>query len=41
MKVQEALEYLMQEEEQKLVDMDSVRGGAVERVEQAGIIFRG
>ena len=39
MKVQEALEYLMQEEEQKLVDMDSVRGGAVERVEQAGIIF--
>ena len=39
MKVQEALEYLTQEEEQKLVDMDSVRRGAVERVEQAGIIF--
>ena len=39
MKVQEALEYLTQAEEQKLVDMDSVRRGAVERVEQAGIIF--
>ena len=39
MKVQEALEYLTQEEEQKLVDMDSVSRAAVERVEQAGIIF--
>ena len=29
----------MQEEEQKLVDMDSVARAAVERVEQAGIIF--
>ena len=39
MKVPEALEYLTQEEEQKLVDMDSVARTAVERVEQAGIIF--
>jgi ATP-dependent HslUV protease ATP-binding subunit HslU len=39
MKVPEALEYLMQEEEQKLVDIDSVAKTAVERVEQAGIIF--
>jgi ATP-dependent HslUV protease ATP-binding subunit HslU len=39
MKVPEALEYLTQEEEQKLVDMDSVSRTAVERVEQAGIIF--
>jgi ATP-dependent HslUV protease ATP-binding subunit HslU len=39
MKVPEALEYLMQEEEQKLIDMDSVARTAVERVEQAGIIF--
>ena len=28
-----------QEEEQKLIDMDAVAGAAVERVEQAGIIF--
>jgi ATP-dependent HslUV protease ATP-binding subunit HslU len=39
MKVTEALEYLTQEEEQKLIDMDSVARTAVERVEQAGIIF--
>jgi ATP-dependent HslUV protease ATP-binding subunit HslU len=39
MKVPEALEYLTQEEEQKLVDMESVSRTAVERVEQAGIIF--
>src|SRR5438128_2608090 len=39
MKVPEALEYLTQEEEQKLIDMDSVARTAVERVEQAGIIF--
>ncbi|HMJ86069.1 MAG TPA: ATP-dependent protease ATPase subunit HslU [Vicinamibacterales bacterium] len=38
-KVPEALEYLRQEEEQKLIDMDSVARAAVERVEQAGIIF--
>ncbi|MGH9320902.1 MAG: ATP-dependent protease ATPase subunit HslU [Vicinamibacteria bacterium] len=39
MKVPEALEYLIQEEEQKLVDMDQVGRMAVERTEQAGIIF--
>ena len=38
-KVPEALEHLTQEEEQKLIDMDSVARTAVERVEQAGIIF--
>ena len=39
MRVPEALEYLTQEEEQKLIDMESVARTAVERVEQAGIIF--
>jgi ATP-dependent HslUV protease ATP-binding subunit HslU len=39
MKVPEALEYLVQEEQQKLIDMDSVSRTAVERVEQTGIIF--
>jgi ATP-dependent HslUV protease ATP-binding subunit HslU len=39
LKVPEALEYLATEEEQKLIDMDSVARAAVERVEQAGIIF--
>jgi ATP-dependent HslUV protease ATP-binding subunit HslU len=39
MKVPEALEYLAQEEEQKLIDMDSVAKAAVVRVEQSGIIF--
>jgi ATP-dependent HslUV protease ATP-binding subunit HslU len=38
-KVPEALEYLAHEEEQKLIDMDSVSRTAVERVQQAGIIF--
>src|ERR1041384_5069428 len=38
-KVPEALDYLKAEEEQKLIDMDSVTKAAVERVEQAGIIF--
>jgi ATP-dependent HslUV protease ATP-binding subunit HslU len=38
-KVPEALEYLTQEEEQKLIDMESVARSAVSRVEQAGIIF--
>jgi ATP-dependent HslUV protease ATP-binding subunit HslU len=38
-KVPEALEYLTQEEEQKLIDMDSVARAAVDRVEQSGIIF--
>ncbi len=35
----EALEALSQEEEQKLVDMESVARAAVERVQEAGIIF--
>jgi ATP-dependent HslUV protease ATP-binding subunit HslU len=39
LKVPEALEYLATEEEQKLIDMDSVARAAVERVQQAGIIF--
>jgi ATP-dependent HslUV protease ATP-binding subunit HslU len=39
MKIAEALEYLIQEEEQKLVDMDQVTRFAVERVENSGIIF--
>ena len=39
MKVDEAMEYLVQEEESKLVDMDQVTRIAVERVEDNGIIF--
>jgi ATP-dependent HslUV protease ATP-binding subunit HslU len=39
MRVGEALEYLIQEEEQKLVDMDQVTRVAIERVERSGIIF--
>jgi ATP-dependent HslUV protease ATP-binding subunit HslU len=39
LKVPEAVEYLTQEEEQKLIDMESVARTAVGRVEQAGIIF--
>jgi len=39
LKVPEAMEYLIQEEEQKLVDMDTVARVAVTRVEQSGIIF--
>jgi ATP-dependent HslUV protease ATP-binding subunit HslU len=38
-KVSEAFEYLIQEEESKLIDMDQVTRTAVERVEQSGIIF--
>jgi ATP-dependent HslUV protease ATP-binding subunit HslU len=38
-KVAEAREHLLQEEQQKLVDMESVARIAVERVEDAGIIF--
>ena len=37
--VPEALDALRQEEEQKLVDMDSVARAAVERVQSAGIVF--
>src|ERR1017187_6144813 len=39
MKVSEAFEYLIQEGEQRLVDMDQVTRIAVERVENSGIIF--
>jgi ATP-dependent HslUV protease ATP-binding subunit HslU len=39
MKVSEAMEYLIQEEEQKLIDMEQVTRTAVERVENSGIIF--
>jgi ATP-dependent HslUV protease ATP-binding subunit HslU len=39
MKVSEAFEYLIQEEEQRLIDMDQVTRIAVERVENSGIIF--
>ena len=38
-RVPEALGLLAQEEEQKLVDMDTVARAAVDRVQQAGIIF--
>ncbi len=39
MRVAEALEYLVQEEEQKLIDMDQVTRVALDRVERGGIIF--
>lgn len=39
MRIDEAMEYLMQEEEERLIDMDSVARSALERVESAGIIF--
>ncbi|OFW05517.1 MAG: HslU--HslV peptidase ATPase subunit [Acidobacteria bacterium RIFCSPLOWO2_12_FULL_59_11] len=39
MRVAEAMDYLIQEEEQKLIDMDQVTRTAVERVEQSGIVF--
>jgi ATP-dependent HslUV protease ATP-binding subunit HslU len=39
MRVEEALEYLIQEEEERLVDMDAVARAALERVESNGIIF--
>jgi ATP-dependent HslUV protease ATP-binding subunit HslU len=39
MRVGEAMEYLVQEEEQKLIDMDQVTRTAIERVEKNGIIF--
>src|SRR5438105_7303135 len=39
MRVAEALDYLLQEEEQKLIDMDQVTRVALERVERSGIIF--
>ena len=39
LKVNEAFEYLIQEEEQRLIDMDQVTRVAIDRVENAGIIF--
>ncbi len=39
MRVSEALDYLVQEEEQKLVDMDQVTRIALEKVERNGIVF--
>jgi ATP-dependent HslUV protease ATP-binding subunit HslU len=39
MKVTEAFDYLVQEEESRLIDMDQVTRSAVERVESSGIIF--
>jgi ATP-dependent HslUV protease ATP-binding subunit HslU len=39
MRVAEAMDYLVQEEEQKLIDMDQVTRTAIERVERNGIIF--
>jgi len=39
MRVAEALEYLIQEEEQKLIDMDQVTRLALERVERNGMVF--
>jgi ATP-dependent HslUV protease ATP-binding subunit HslU len=39
MKVSEAFEYLVQEEESRLIDMDQVTRLAVERVEDSGMVF--
>lgn len=39
MKVNEAFEYLIQEEEQRLIDMDQVTRLAIDRVENSGIVF--
>jgi ATP-dependent HslUV protease ATP-binding subunit HslU len=39
MRVSEAFEYLIQEEEQRLIDMDQVQRMAIERVERNGILF--
>ncbi len=39
MKVSEAFDYLVQEEEGRLIDMDQVTRLAVERVEDSGIVF--
>jgi ATP-dependent HslUV protease ATP-binding subunit HslU len=39
MRVSEGLDYLVQEEEQKLLDMDQVTRVAIERLEHSGIIF--
>jgi ATP-dependent HslUV protease ATP-binding subunit HslU len=39
LKVNEAFEYLIQEEEQRLIDMDQVTRTAIDRVENSGIVF--
>jgi ATP-dependent HslUV protease ATP-binding subunit HslU len=39
LKVGDAFDYLVQEEESRLIDMDSVNRAAVERVESSGIVF--
>src|SRR5277367_4365695 len=39
MKVNEAFEYLIQEEEQRLIDMEQVTRTAIDRVENSGIVF--
>src|SRR6186713_924243 len=39
LRVDEAMEHLMQEEEERLIDMDQVARAAIERVENSGIIF--
>jgi ATP-dependent HslUV protease ATP-binding subunit HslU len=39
LRVPEALEALSQEEEQKLIDMETVARAAVDRVQQSGIVF--
>lgn len=39
MKIKEAREYLLDEEQKKLIDMDQVARLAIERVENSGIIF--
>ncbi len=39
MTVDEAIEHLLQEEEERLIDMDQVARAAIERVETSGIIF--
>ena len=38
-KIKEAQEYLLEDEQQRLIDMDQVQLLAIERVEQSGIIF--
>jgi ATP-dependent HslUV protease ATP-binding subunit HslU len=39
MRVADAMDYLVQEEEQRLIDMDQVTRIAIDRVESSGIIF--
>jgi len=39
MQVEEALDYLIMEEESKLIDMDQVTREALDRVEESGIVF--